>query len=333
MSLSEFEIIERFFTRPATRPALQSGTRLGVGDDAALLSVPAGFELVAAIDTLVAGHHFLPDAAPRAIAHRALAVNLSDLAAMGAKPVWALLALTLPLADESWLAEFSKGWFDLADAHGVDLVGGDTTRGPLTISVQILGLVEQGTALRRSGGQPGDLIVVTGTLGDAGAGLSIARDGGAAVMAAAADPANRSAAAQLRARFEFPTPRVDFGRAARGLASAAMDLSDGLAGDLPKLARASSVAAHVEADRLPLSHALQSLASRPQALDWALGAGDDYELLMTVPRARYELLRDLAQGCALPLSVIGELREGRGVTWSMDGADIGARLTGFDHFR
>lgn len=333
MSLSEFEIIERYFTRPTTRPALQSGTRLGVGDDAALLSVPSGFELVAAIDTIVVGHHFLPDAAPRAIAHRALAVNLSDLAAMGAKPVWALLALTLPQADEAWLAEFSKGWFNLADRHGVDLVGGDTTRGPLTISVQVLGLVEQGTELRRSGGRPGDLVVVTGTLGDAGAGLAIARDGGATLLPTAADPGNRDLAAQLRARFEFPAPRVEFGRAARGVASAAMDLSDGLAGDLPKLARASGVAAHVEANRLPLSPALLRLASRSQALDWALCAGDDYELLMTVPRAAYERLRDLAHACALPLSVIGELRQGHDVTWSMDGADISARLTGFDHFR
>lgn len=333
MSLSEFEIIERYFTRPTTRPALQSGTRLGVGDDAALLSVPAGFELVAAIDTIVAGHHFLPDAAPRAVAHRALAVNLSDLAAMGAKPAWALLALTLPHADEGWLAEFSKGWFDLADRHGVDLVGGDTTRGPLTISVQVLGLVEQGTALRRSGGRPGDLVVVTGTLGDAGAGLAIARDGGATLLPTAADPGNRDWAAQLRARFEFPAPRVEFGRAARGVASAAMDLSDGLAGDLPKLARAGGVAAHVEVNRLPLSPALLRLASRSQALDWAVSAGDDYELLMTVPRAAYAHLHDLAHGCALPLSVIGELREGHDVTWSMDGADISARMTGFDHFR
>jgi thiamine-monophosphate kinase len=244
-----------------------------------------------------------------------------------------LLALTLPSSDEAWLTEFSKGWFDLADHYRVELVGGDTTRGPLTISVQVLGLVEQGTALRRSGGQPGDLIVVTGTLGDAGAGLAIARDGGAVLLPAAADPGNRDLAAQLRARFEFPTARVEFGRAARGLASAAMDLSDGLAGDLPKLARASGVAAHVEAVRVPLSPALLSLASRAQALEWALSAGDDYELLMTVPRAGYERLRGLAQDCALPLSVIGELREGHDVTWSMDGADITARMTGFDHFR
>ena len=333
MSLSEFEIIERYFTRPATRPAHHSGTRLGVGDDAALLSVPSGFELVAAIDTIVAGHHFLPDSAPHAIAHRALAVNLSDLAAMGAKPVWALLALTLPYAEEAWLAEFSTGWFDLADRFRVELVGGDTTRGPLTISVQVLGLVEQGTALRRCGGQPGDLIVVTGTLGDAGAGLAIVRDGGAALLPTAAAPGNRDSAAQLRARFEYPTPRIEFGRAARGIASAAMDLSDGLAGDLPKLARASGVAAHVEVNQLPLSPALRRLASRSQALEWALSAGDDYELLMTVPRAAYERLRGLAQDCALSLSVIGELREGHDVTWSMDGADISARLTGFDHFR
>ncbi len=329
MSLSEFEIIQRFFTRSGGRTALQSGTRLGVGDDAALLAVPPGCELVAAIDTLVAAHHFLPDAAPRAIGHRALAVNLSDLAAMGATPAWALLALTLPQADEAWLSEFSTGWFELADCHGVDLVGGDTTRGPLTISVQILGTVEQGTALRRSGGRAGDCIVVTGNLGDAGAGLAIARGAHGHAIATA----SLAAIDELRSRFEYPVPRVGFGRAARGIASAAMDLSDGLAGDLPKLAQASGLAAHIEVERLPLSAALLSFASLPQAREWALSAGDDYELLMTVPRSRYQQLHDLAAGFGLRLTRIGELRAGGGVTWSMDGADIRVAAAGFDHFR
>ena len=332
-NLSEFEIIERFFTRRASAPAAHSGTRLGVGDDAALLTVPTGCELVAAIDTLVAGHHFLPDAAPRAIAHRALAVNLSDMAAMGATPAWALLALTLPQAESAWLGEFSAGWFELADRHGVDLVGGDTTRGPLTVSVQILGYVQQGTALRRSGGCEGDYIVVTGSLGDAGAGLALAAGRQVPGMPSAAVLTNPEAIAALRSRFEYPVPRLAFGREARGIASAAMDISDGLSGDLPKLAQASGLAAHVELERLPLSDALLSVATPVQAREWALSAGDDYELLMTVPRTRHERLRELAARLELRLTVIGELRAGHGVTWSMDGAVISDAGKGFDHFR
>ncbi len=245
--LNEFELISRFFSRPGNQRA-ESGVILGIGDDAALLDVPQGNELVAAVDTIVSGRHFPEGSEARSIGHRALAVNLSDMAAMGATPKWATLALTLPEADASWLTGFSAGLLNLADAHGVTLVGGDTTRGPLTVSVQILGYVPKGAALRRGGARAGDLLAVSGTLGDAGAGLALRN--------ATAKSESRHAAELIR-RFDYPTPRVQLGIAARGIATAAMDLSDGLIGDLPKLAQASGVAAHVAVERLPLSQALR----------------------------------------------------------------------------
>ncbi len=319
----EFELIDRYFARPRPGGAGR-GVVLGIGDDAALLELPPGCELVAAVDTIVADRHFLRDTSPYAIGHRALAVNLSDLAAMGATPAWATLALTLPAADDAWLSGFAAGLLDLADAHGVSLVGGDTTAGPLTISVQLLGHVPRGTALRRSGGRPGDLLAVTGTLGDAGAGLALATGR----LAAPRDEHTR----ELIHRFEYPAARVAFGRTARGIASAAMDISDGLAGDLPKLAAASGVAARVEVERLPLSPALRSVASAQQARDWALAAGDDYELLLAVAPPRWEQLAALAAASNLRLTAIGELRPGSGVAWTLHGAAYAAPTQGFDHF-
>src|SRR6202167_5951224 len=320
--LGEFDLIERFFARSAGA-APGGGVILGIGDDAALLRMPAHAELVAAVDTLVEGRHFPIGSNARSIGHRALAVNLSDLAAMGALPTWATLALTMPSANGDWLRQFSGGLLDLADAHGVALVGGDTTRGPLTISVQLLGHVPRGRALRRSGARAGDLLAVTGTLGDAGAGLE---------FVGAALPETRPAALELIRRFEYPTPRVRFGLAARGIASAAMDLSDGLVGDLPKLAQASGLAAHVSVERLPLSDALRATASVTRALDWALTAGDDYELLLAVPAPRYAELQAAAAQLNLMLTAIGELRSGNGVTWSLNGQDFQPASRGYDHF-
>jgi thiamine-monophosphate kinase len=320
--LGEFEVIRRYFSRMG---AARSDVVLGVGDDAALLRVPADEELVAAVDTIVAGRHFLPDSDARSVGHRALAVNLSDLAAMGATPAWATLALTLPVAEPAWLERFCRGFADLANAHGVALVGGDTTAGPLTISVQLLGHLTRGSALRRDGAKAGDLLAVTGTLGDAGAGLALA--------SAALETKEAAAAAELRARFEYPTPRVEFGAAARGIATAAMDLSDGLAGDLPRLATASGLAAHVDIDRLPLSAALQAVASQQQAREWAIGAGDDYELLLAVPRPRYAELASHAARLNLRLTAIGELRRGNTVTWALHGVESAPRVQGYDHFR
>jgi len=323
-ALGEFDLIRRFFLRRGASVAAHAGVILGIGDDAALLTLPPDTELVAAVDTIVSGRHFLENASARSIGHRALAVNLSDLAAMGAVPAWATLALTLPSADAQWLEGFSTGMLELAEANEVALVGGDTTRGALTVSVQLLGYVPRGTALRRSGACSGDLLVVTGTLGDAGAGLKFA----------AAPPAagTHSAAAELVRRFEYPTPRVRFGLAARGIASAAMDLSDGLVGDLPKLAQASNVAAHVAVEHLPLSAAMRAAVSGAQARDWALAAGDDYELLLAVPAARYAELAAAADQLNLRLTAIGEIRGGSGVTWSLNGEEFTPGVRGWDHF-
>jgi thiamine-monophosphate kinase len=213
---------------------------------------------------------------------------------------------------------------DLADAHGVALVGGDTTRGPLTVSVQILGHVPRGSALRRGGARAGDLLAVTGTLGDGGAGL--------AFVSAAAVANSPTAALELIRRFDYPTPRVAFGLAARGIASAAMDVSDGLMGDLPKLAHASGLAAHVAVERLPLSEAMRAAVPYVQARDWALAAGDDYELLLAVPPARFGELEAAADRLNLRLTSIGEFHAGSGVTWSLNGSDFQPGVRGWDHF-
>jgi thiamine-monophosphate kinase len=321
--LGEFELIRRFFLRGDAARDARSGVILGIGDDAAVLSLPPDTELVAAVDTLVAGRHFPEATDAHSIGHRVLAVNLSDMAAMGATPAWATLSLTMPSADAAWLERFSAGLWELADANGVVVVGGDTTRGPLTLSVQILGHVPRGTALRRSGAQAGDVLVVTGTLGDAGAGLAF-------VTAPTAEPS--PAIQELIRRFDYPAPRVQFGIAARGIASAAMDLSDGLVGDLAKLAQASNVAAHVEIERLPLSDAMRASVAPEQARDWALSAGDDYELLLAVPASRFADLKAAASRLNLTLTSIGELRAGSGVTWSLNGKDFRPGCSGFDHF-
>jgi thiamine-monophosphate kinase len=320
--LGEFDLIRRYFSRLG---AGRSDVVLGIGDDAALLRVPPEADLAAAVDTIVAGRHFPHDSDARSIGHRALAVNLSDMAAMGATPAWATLALTLPSADPPWLERFAGGFSELAEAHGVALVGGDTTAGPLTVSVQIMGHVARGTALRRSGAQAGDLLAVTGTLGDAGAGLA---------LVIASQITNDAAAAKaLIERFEYPTPRVEFGAVARGLATAAMDLSDGLTGDLPKLASASGLAAHIDVERLPLSRALQAVASPQQARDWALGAGDDYELLLAVPPRNYEMLASQALRLNLSLTAVGHLSRGNTVTWALHGKEFTPGNLGYDHFR
>jgi thiamine-monophosphate kinase len=335
MSMGEFDLIDRYFGSgsAAAGAAGGAGVVLGIGDDAALLRVPKGQDLVAAVDTIVSGRHFLEGTDARAIGHLALAVNLSDLAAMGATPAWATLALTMPTAEAAWLEGFAGGLLALAARHGVALVGGDTTAGPLTVSIQLLGFAPQGTALRRAGASPGDWLVVTGSLGDAGAGLSIARAAVAATSggarAAVDDPIER----ELLGRLQYPSPRVEFGLAARGLASAAMDLSDGLVGDLPKLAAASGLRAHVDLEDLPLSSALRAFAAPERARDWALAAGDDYELLLAVAPARLGPLTHAAERCGLALTRIGWLDGGAGVDWRVGGREFAPTVQGYDHFR
>jgi thiamine-monophosphate kinase len=321
--LGEFELIRRFFARADSAPR-GLGVLLGIGDDAALLDVPKDADLVVSVDTIVAGRHFPESSDARSIGHRALAVNLSDMAAMGAMPAWATLALTMPSADSDWLEKFAAGFFGLADAHSVALVGGDTTRGPLTVSVQILGSVPHGRALRRGGGKAGDILVVSGTLGDAAAGLAFLQTPPAAKLSPEAE--------MLIQRFDYPTPRVQLGQAARGIASAAMDLSDGLIGDLPKLAQASGLAAHVCIEALPLSAAMRKSVGLGQARDWALAGGDDYELLLAVPANRFIELQGAADQLNLTLTPIGELHAGAGVTWSLNGEDFAPSVTGYEHF-
>ena len=317
MALDEFDLIRRHFTRATP------GVRLGIGDDAALLDVPVGETLAVTSDTLVAGRHFPPDTAAFDIGWKALAVNLSDLAAMGARPLGVTLALTLPEADEDWLAAFAAGFFALAEREGVPLVGGDTTRGPLSLTVTALGSVPPAQALRRDGARPGDLLCVSGMVGDAGLGLALALGG---------DPVPKlSPAARLlvRERLDRPEPRLALGLALRGLASAAMDISDGLAQDLGHLLAASGgLGARLALEQLPLSPALLACPST-QALTWALTAGDDYELLFTVPAA----CRDRLAGLPTPVTVIGEVTAEPGLRLTWQGQPWEHGLPGgFRHF-
>jgi thiamine-monophosphate kinase len=326
--LGEFDLIERYFRQPQVDVANRPDVVLGIGDDAAILRMPHGVldaDLVAAVDTIVAGRHFLPDCDAHSIGHRALAVNLSDMAAMGATPAWATLSLTLPSAEEAWLERFSAGFMTLAREHGVALVGGDTTAGPLTVSVQIMGHVPRGRALRRDGAQAGDVLMVTGTLGDAGAGLALA-SGRLTTL-------QQAAAAELIDRFDYPRARVRFGLQAREFAHAAMDISDGLVGDLPKLAAASGLAARVDVAKLPLSTAIRGVVPLAQAREWALSAGDDYELLLAVAPGQVDRLTEAARQLNLTLTAIGELRRGNGVIWEQEGAAFPAPARGYDHFR
>lgn len=313
-AMAEFELIERWF---AALGARRDDVLLGVGDDGAVLALPSGQELVAVVDTLVAGRHFPLSSPPRSIGHRALAVNLSDIAAMGAEPRFALLALTLPRADPQWLAEFSGGFGDLARAHGVALVGGDTTAGPLTVSVTLLGSVAAGQALTRRGAQPGDLVFVSGTPGDAAAGLPL--------------PDKPEPLPALRQRFEFPTPRLSLGRALVGVASACIDVSDGLAGDLGKIGAASGCAMEIDPASLPLSDAILAAMDSAAACQRALTGGDDYELAFTVPASRAADLAERLRAHAR-VTCIGRVVQGAGV-WLRRGTSVTQFAhPGYDHF-
>ena len=321
MALSEFALIERYFRRCG---AQRADVRLGVGDDATLLAVPGDAELVAAIDTLVAGVHFPHGSPPASIGHRALAVNLSDLAAMGARPAWALLALTLPEAEENWLEEFTTGFADLARAHNVALVGGDTTRGPLCISVQLLGHVAAGTALTRGGGNAGDVLFVSGTCGDAAAGLAIEQGQLAA---------DRDARVWLRERFLWPTPRVALGERLRGFASACIDVSDGLLADAGRLAQASHAGAELAWAELPLSQPLLEVLGEVRARELAFSGGDDYELCFAVPPQNVARLTAQLPPQEWRYARIGVLRAEPGTVVMRDGSVMEFSHSGYEHFR
>ena len=316
--LGEFELIERFFTRPARRATL------GVGDDCALLQPTPGTTLAVSTDMLIEGRHFLSTVPPERLAHKALAVNLSDLAACGARPVAFTLALALPRADEAFLAAFARGLFALADREACELIGGDTTRGPLAVCITVFGELPAGAALLRSGARPGDDLYASGTLGDARLALEAFRG----QVALDAD-----AFAQVRRAMELPEPRTGLGIRLRGVATSAIDISDGLTGDLGHLLRRSGVAAVVDVDALPRSAVL---AAQPVALqrECLLAGGDDYELVFTALPSRRDAVAAAAANAGVAVTRIGRIEAGEGLRLIDRGGEaVASEFGSFDHFR
>ena len=316
--LGEFELIERFFTRPARRATL------GVGDDCALLQPTPGATLAVSTDMLIEGRHFLPTVPADRLGHKALAVNLSDLAACGAQPLAFTLALALPRADEAFLAAFARGLFALADREACELIGGDTTRGPLAVCVTVFGELPAGAALLRSGARPGDDLYVSGTLGDARLALEAFR--GRLTLDA-------DAFTQVRRAMELPAARTALGMRLRGVATSAIDVSDGLTGDLGHLLRQSGVAAVVDVDALPRSAVLaaQPMETQRQCL---LAGGDDYELVFTAVASRRDAVAAAAAGAGVAVRRIGRIDAGEGLRLIDRGGEaVASRLGSFDHFR
>lgn len=316
--MSEFSLIKRYFTR-ATPSAI-----LGVGDDAALLRIAGGMELAVSTDMLVSGTHFFADADPYLLGWKTLAVNISDMAAMGAQPRWATLALSLPGEDDAWLERFSAGFFSLADQYNVELIGGDTTRGPLNLSVTIMGEVPHGKALRRGGAQAGDEIWVSGCLGDAA--LALAHMQGRLKLPE--DSLNNCANS-----LHCPSPRVELGLALRGIAHSAIDISDGLLADLGHILEASHVAAGIQFAALPVSAHLRPYLMQEVGMHCALAGGDDYELCFTAAVGKHAIIERIARQLALPLACIGSIKTGTGCTvYAADGKKMSIKESGYDHF-
>lgn len=322
MACGEFSLIARYFDRVRSS---RRDVETGIGDDCALLSVAEKQLLAISTDTLVSGIHFLADIDPRDLGYKALAVNLSDLAAMGADPAWLTLAITLPEVDESWLEAFSDSLFEQLDYYDMQLIGGDTTRGPLSLTLGIHGLVPAGRALKRSGARPGDWIYVTGTPGDSAAGLAILQNRLAVADAAQAD--------YLLKRHLRPRPRVLHGQALRDLASSAIDLSDGLISDLGHILKASDCGARITLDSLPYSDAMLANVDPQQALHWALSGGEDYELCFTVPELNRGVLDVAIGNLGVPFTCIGQIGPAsEGLLFVQDGKPVDISVKGYDHF-
>jgi thiamine-monophosphate kinase len=320
MSLSEFDLIREYFSNQTWG---REDVALGVGDDCALLRPPAGMELVVTSDTLVEGVHFQKDADPEALGHKSLAVNLSDLAAMGADPAWVTLALTIPETDSAWLRAFSNGFLSLARKHDVALIGGDTTQGPLSITVTAQGFVQPGSALMRSGAKAGDLIYVSGSIGDASLAL-LARQGGYVV---------ETGMKELEQRLDRPQPRLAVGRFITQIASSAIDISDGLIADLGHICEQSSVGARVLLDKIPLTPQVSDYLQLGGSWDRVIAGGDDYELCFTVPKEKIELLNQSGTNLECRLTQIGELVSEPGVSCIMgDGTVLENTGAGYQHF-
>ncbi|ENW22182.1 thiamine-phosphate kinase [Acinetobacter haemolyticus] len=304
--MAEFSIIDQYFKRPSN-----VDVSLGIGDDSAIVTPPPAQQLVICTDTLVAGRHFPLNTSAHAIGWKSVAVNLSDLAAMGAKPHSILLALSLPTIDHEWLAEFSRGLFECCDQFGVSLIGGDTTQSTqLTISVTALGWIEQGQAVTRAGAQVGDFICVSGQVGDAAFGL-------------------QHLGHPLQQRLDYPTPRCQLGQQLKGLASSMIDVSDGLAQDLGHILKASNKGATLQLDQLPIDESLKSLETQ-KAWHYALAGGDDYELCFTISPQNYEKL--LRQSLDVPLTIIGEITQQTGLLFEYMGETYPLHVHGYQHF-
>ncbi len=327
MSHSEFDIIARYFDQPGLRAEVGGACSLGIGDDCALIRVAPGHQLAISMDLLSAGVHFPADADAASIACRALAVNLSDLAAMGALPVGFTLGLSLPDADENWLAAFSRGLAQAAGRYACPLLGGDLVRGPLGISIQVHGELPEGRGLRRDGAHPGDLLYVSGTLGDAGLALDLILG---RLQAQHLSEAERDS---LLESYYHPEPRLNLGRALLERASAAIDISDGLAADVGHIAKRSGVAVMLSLADLPLSPVTARVLGEEQARLRALTAGDDYELAFTVPAAASATMQELAESLGIRLSCIGAVVAGSGVhCLDASGAEVPLGRPGYQHF-
>jgi thiamine-monophosphate kinase len=319
---SEFEIIRHYFFQAS------STSVLGVGDDAAIVAVSSGKELVVSTDTLVSGQHFFADTDPYKLGHKSLAVNLSDMAAMGAKPRWALLALTLPKQliqqNNQWLDQFSKGFHSLAHEHHVELIGGDTTSGPLNICVQMMGEIDQGKALLRSNAQPNDDIWVSGCLGEAAMGLAHEQQR----VVLQEDEIERCLSALLT-----PNPRIRLGVELINLAHSAIDISDGLLADLGHILDYSGVGATININAIACSVVLQNYLPQPHAIHCLLAGGDDYELCFTAPSINRREINHLSNELSIPLSCIGQITEAKGLTvLDSDGSVLTLENKGYDHF-
>jgi thiamine-monophosphate kinase len=314
----EFDLIARHFTRATP------GAVLGVGDDCALLAPTPGMQLAVSTDMLLEGRHFAPQDSPAGLGHKSLAVNLSDLAAMGATPRWATLSIALPSADDAWLTAFARGFFRMADQHDIELVGGDTTRGALTISITVIGEVPPGQALRRDGAQAGDDVWVSGVIGSAA--LALAYRQGRLFM-------EQVDAAKVLPALYLPTPRVALGIALRGIASSAIDISDGLLGDLGHILERSKVGAMVEFAAVPTLPVAQAYLHEPVARDCVLAGGDDYELCFTAPADRRDAVAAAAQSAGVAVTRIGRITAEPGLAVvDGNGHPLHFDRTGYDHF-
>lgn len=319
MSLSEFELIQQYFNRALKH---SSGIIQGIGDDAAIVTVPSNMELVLSMDTLVQDVHFFANTRPEDVGYKALAVNLSDLAAVGAKPRWVTLSLTLPEADQAWLDKFTQGFFELANQTSVALIGGDLSRGPLSITVQAHGFLPQGKAILRNGAQLDDLIYVSGQLGDAGLALKLLDN------TITIPEKNHT---EVFNRLNRPCPRTELGMTLRDIATSAVDISDGLATDLGHILDASQCGAILNPEALPLSKAFNGLSTE-EAWKIALTSGDDYELCFTIPADKKVVLENELQS-DIPLTCIGTIVPEAGVQWiKSDGTNFDLACSGYQHF-